>query len=352
MHPLLASRRRWLLYLLAWLPLFVLLAAVARAASGSNWRIVAEVLAPACALFSFACLAPWYICRAMPLSVHRLANLAGTWAAAAVAGSLVFVGSAQMCAVVLGADRAVSPALPALFGMGILVFLFSAGLHYAGIAAEQSREAERRISEARALARDAQLSALKMQINPHFLFNSLHSIAALATDDGARAREMCVRLSEFLRSSLGMGDRESIPLREELAMARSYLEVEQVRFGERLRVEEKIAPECEECAVPALLLQPLVENAVKHGIAGLTEGGAIRLSAARYGANVSITLENGFDPETPAARRNGVGLANVRRRLEVRYGDKAACDAGPVEDVYRVVLRFPCESPMASIKRA
>ena len=343
MHPLLASRRRWLLYVLAWLPLFALLAVVARTASGMSWRAAAGVLAPACALYSFACLSPWYICRALPLSVHHLANLAGTWTAAAVAGSLVFVGSAQMCAVAIGADRQLGAALPLLFGMGILVYLFAAGLHYAGIAAEQSREAERRVTEARALAREAQLRALKMQINPHFLFNSLHSIAALATGDGARAREMCVRLADFLRSSLGMGERESIPLREELALARSYLEVEQVRFGERLRVEEKIAAECEDCAVPALLLQPLVENAVKHGIAGLTGGGAIRLSAARYGGMVAITLEHGFDAETPAARGNGVDLANMRRRLEARYGEQAACDAGAVEDVFRVVLRFPCE---------
>ncbi|HUP02582.1 MAG TPA: histidine kinase, partial [Bryobacteraceae bacterium] len=163
-----------------------------------------------------------------------------------------------------------------------------------------------------------------------------------------RAREMCVRLAGFLRSSLGLSDRANIPLREELALARSYLEVEQVRFGARLRVEEEIAPDCEACGVPALLLQPLVENAVKHGIAGLVDGGSIRLTARRRGSAVEIALENAFDPEASAPSKTGIGLSHVRRRLEVRYGGQAELAAGASGTVYRVELRFPCESPMDS----
>jgi LytS/YehU family sensor histidine kinase len=191
-----------------------------------------------------------------------------------------------------------------------------------------------------------------MQINPHYLFNSLHSIAALATTDGVRAREMCIRLADFLRSSLGLGGRESIPLREELALARSYLEVEQVRFGARLEFSEDVQESCQDCAVPVLLLQPLVENAVKHGIAGLVEGGAIRLSVERLGASVRVAVENGFDPDAPPPNRLGMGLPHVRRRLELRYGDAASLEAGGRDGVYRVELRFPCESPIASSSRA
>ena len=112
-----------------------------------------------------------------------------------------------------------------------------------------------------------------------------------------------------------------------------------MRFGARLRVEEQIEPDCEDCGVPALLLQPLVENAVKHGIAGLVEGGAIRLEAQRRGAGVAILLENAFDPESSAGRSLGLGLENVRRRLRVRYGEEAEMEAGPSGDCYRVSLR-------------
>jgi len=160
------------------------------------------------------------------------------------------------------------------------------------------------------------------------------------------------RAGLFLRSSLGLGGRESIPLREELALARSYLEVEQVRFGARLEFSEDIQESCQDCAVPVLLLQPLVENAVKHGIAGLVEGGAIRLSVERLGASVRVAVENGFDPDAPPPNRLGMGLPHVRRRLELRYGDAASLQAGGRDGVYRVELRFPCESPIASSSRA
>jgi LytS/YehU family sensor histidine kinase len=311
------------------------------------------VFCPACAAFAFVCLSPWQICRIRPLRVAQWLELLVTFVAAGVAGSLVLVGIAAAMAYALSVPAVLGAGLTGLlFGMGVLLYLFSTGLHYALLAAEASREAERNVAEARTLAREAELQALRNQLNPHFLFNSLHSISALTTIDGPRAREMCIRLSDFLRSSLGMGQRESIPLREELALARSYLEVEQVRFGSRLQVEEQIAMACEDCAVPPLLLQPLVENAVKHGIAGLVEGGSIRLAACRSDGNVSITLENGFDPETHSGANLGLGLAHVRRRLQVRYGEEALFDAGPHGDVYRVSLRFPCESPIASSNRA
>jgi LytS/YehU family sensor histidine kinase len=242
--------------------------------------------------------------------------------------------------------------LDLLFGVGILLYLLSAGLHYAALAAEEAREAALAVAEARTLARDAELNALRMQINPHFLFNSLHSIAALATVDAVRAREMCIRLSDFLRSSLGLGERDSVPLREELALARSYLEVERVRFGARLQFSENIQESCQDCAVPVLLLQPLVENAVKHGIAGLVEGGAIRLSVERLGPSVRVAVENAFDPDAAPPNRLGMGLPQVRRRLELRYGGAASMQAGGGEGVYRVELRFPCEPSMASSSRA
>jgi sensor histidine kinase YesM len=132
-------------------------------------------------------------------------------------------------------------------------------------------------------------------------------------------------------------------LNEELALAHNYLDVEQVRFGERLKVRDEIQPGCEECAIPALLLQPLVENAVKHGVAAMIEGGVIRLAVSRADGDVVVEVENAFDPEIEPSARLGLGLAHVRRRLEVRYGERARFEAGGRDGVYRVELRFPCE---------
>jgi hypothetical protein len=348
MHPLLAARGRLVLYLAAWVPLLALVAYLTRG-PGAGWLLTAGALLPACLVFAFACLSPWYICRVLPLRLADVTRLAGTWTAAAVAAGGLLALSGWLSARVTGQPL---PNLGPLAGVGAILYVLSAGLHYTGLAAEASREAEERAAEARSLARDAELHALRMQLNPHFLFNSLHSIAALATQDGARAREMCVRLSDFLRSSLGLGGRERIPLSEELALARSYLAVEQVRFGARLRVAEEVAGACADCAIPALLLQPLVENAVKHGVAGMIEGGEIRVQVARREGDVLVTVENPFDPSAPPPARLGLGLAHLRRRLAVSYGDRATFHAGPQQGVYRVELRFPCESPMASSSRA
>lgn len=339
MHPVLAARLRFALYLAAWAP-FVALMAYAVRTPGASWMQTAAVLLPAAFLFAFACLSPWYICRVQPLQLAKMTRLMVTWTSAPVFAGGLLAASAYLAARIF--DRPV-PNLGLLVALGAILYLLSGGLHYTALAAEASRAAEKRAVEARSLARDAELQALRMQINPHFLFNSLHSIAALAMVDGARAREMCVRLSDFLRSSLGLGGRESITLAEELALARSYLVVEQIRFGARLRFVEEVDASAEACIVPALLLQPLVENAVKHGIAGMLEGGEIRLSVAREPARVKIVVENAFDPEVMVPVKSGLGLTHVRRRLEVRYGAGAQFSAGAVGDVYRVEVGIPCE---------
>jgi two-component system sensor histidine kinase AlgZ len=186
------------------------------------------------------------------------------------------------------------------------------------------------------------LKALKAQINPHFLFNSLHSISALATVDGVRARDMCIKLSDFLRSTLSLGERNSISLREELALAKAYLDVEQVRFGSRLRIELETDADCEACKVPPLFLQPLVENAVKHGIAGLVDGGTIRMQAHCREGWLRVRVENEFDQEVPAARRGGLGLQNVRNRLRALYENQARLDTAIAQNVFVVEVDLPC----------
>ena len=160
--------------------------------------------------------------------------------------------------------------------LGVLLYLLVAAGHYLALAVEASRSAERRALEARVLAREAELKALRAQVDPHFLFNSLNAVAALAGGDPAAARRMALMLADFLRQSLRLVERATIPLDEELALVRAYLAIEQVRFGERLAVAERLDPAAGVVPVPPLLLQPLVENAVKHGIAGLVERRADR----------------------------------------------------------------------------
>ena len=348
MHPLLATKGRITLYLLAWLPLAGLLGYLL-SVTGHLALLQAEALTVPLGLFyALVCLAPWYMCRVLPLGPSQILKLLGNHTPAAVVAGLLWIVLAKGLALALDRyyfpqlNERFSPQLPLLFGIGVLLYLLSVALHYVLLSLETSKEAETREQEARTLAREAELKALKAQINPHFLFNSLNSISALATVDGARAREMCIKLSDFLRSTLNLGEKQSVSLKEELALAKAYLDVEQVRFSARLRAEFHTEATCDHCIVPPLFLQPLVENAVKHGIAGMVDGGEVQVAARCENGWLQVTIENDFDPEAPPASRHGLGLQNVRGRLRALYDNQARLDTEVSGHRFVVHVQLPC----------
>jgi LytS/YehU family sensor histidine kinase len=155
---------------------------------------------------------------------------------------------------------------------------------------------------------------------------------------------MAVLLADFLRDTVSVGSRERIPLADELRLIERFLAIERVRFGDRLGVDVARDPAAETCAVPPLLLQPLVENAVTHGIAGLIEGGTIAIATRRDGARLAIAIENPCDPARRSSRGAGVGLDNVRRRLAAAFGDDAWLAATEREGRFRVELTLPVVS--------
>ncbi|MEI9814027.1 MAG: histidine kinase [Acidobacteriota bacterium] len=335
MHPLLRNRTAVAAYLILWAVLAGLLAALLRLAGDATWYEAVLLSGPPCLFYAFLCLTPWYMCRSLPIVSTLPWRLVANHLGASILAAALWIGAARLMAVGSGLERELNPAIPHLIAVGLLVYILSIALHYVLLALEAQRESA-------LLARDAELRALKSQINPHFLFNCLNSISALTTSDPKRAREMCVRLSEFLRNTLGLGERESISWKEELELARTYLEVERVRFGARLAVEMDIDEKCTECRVPALVLQPLVENAIKHGIATLVEGGVIRLVSRVTNGELEVSVVNGFDPEAPAPRKSGLGLRNVRERLRARFGGGAGVVTSTDNNVFRAEMRFPC----------
>ena len=170
----------------------------------------------------------------------------------------------------------------------------------------------------------AQLDALKMQIHPHFLFNTLNSISVLMREDVAAANRMLVRLSELLRAALKSDSANEVTLRQELDFLRGYLEIEQTRFQDRLRVEIKAAPETFEAKVPNLILQPLVEKAIRHAVAPRDSATLVEISAERRNGHLQLIVRDdgeGF-VKTNGANNNGIGLANTRARLEKLYGER------------------------------
>ncbi|MDQ4121598.1 MAG: histidine kinase [Acidobacteriota bacterium] len=169
----------------------------------------------------------------------------------------------------------------------------------------------------------AQLDALKMQLHPHFLFNTLNSISVLMRDDVKAANRMLVRLSELLRVALKSEGTQEISLKDELEFLRGYLEIEQIRFQDRLQVDFEVETETLDARVPNLILQPLVENAIKHGIAPLATTGKITIEAKRENGFVRLSVsDNGAGLSKTANGENGIGLKNTRERLKKLYGEK------------------------------
>jgi LytS/YehU family sensor histidine kinase len=224
---------------------------------------------------------------------------------------------------------------------GALLYVLSVAFHYLLTGLEEQRRIEMREMEVRVLSREAELKALKAQLDPHFLFNSLNSISSLCGSNPTSARTLTTLLAEYLRKSLRLGGTEAITLSEELELASSYLAIERIRFGPRLEVEQNIEEGVRGYRVPPLLLQPLVENAVTHGIGNLLEGGVVQIFAARDGDRVRIVVENRCDPDRPSRPGQGIGLANTRRRVTTFYGQAARVDVQEQADRFAIALSLP-----------
>jgi two-component system, LytTR family, sensor histidine kinase AlgZ len=242
MHPIFRSRSTVLAYFVAWIPLFVMFRFLLAYAGHLHPLESIAVTVPVIAITAFACLWPWYSCRILQLGKSPLSWLVVGHLIVAMLVSMAVVGIVHVILIGLNhvfadLEERVRGAMPVLTGMVCLTYLLSVALHYVVQAVEQSRQAE-------ILSREAQIKALKAQVNPHFLFNSLNSISALTSVNPSKAREMCVRLSDFLRNSLRLGERVSIPFEEELALMTTYLEVERIRFGGRLRVVQNVDAKC------------------------------------------------------------------------------------------------------------
>jgi two-component system sensor histidine kinase AlgZ len=365
MHPLLTRESaaniperptsRLGLYLLSWAPITAILTYLMAKPSGLGWWNATFLVVPLCLIYAFVCLSAWYSCKAAPIQSTPPRRLFVTHTVAAVLVSLLWVEVAKLIAYLLsqmrsfqGLDQEFAPQASLLFAAGFMLYCLAVASHYVILEIEQSRAAQARALETSILARDAELKALKAQINPHFLFNSLNSVSALTSIDAARAREMCILLADFLRLTLGLGEKVLVPLREELELLQKFLAIEKVRFGERLHVDATVTTLAQGCLLPPLLLQPLVENAIIHGIATQPGGGTVRLSAECTAGRLHVVVENSVDPDATPARKGGLGLANVRQRLETRYGKEATLRTAAEEELFRVTISIPAEMSEAS----
>ncbi len=225
------------------------------------------------------------------------------------------------------------------------VYCFVVSISHALRYFQRSRERERRAIELEASLAQAKLRALRMQLQPHFLFNTLNAISTLVHRSPVAADEMIGNLSELLRLAMDDSDQQEITLSRELDFLDRYLEIQLVRFGDRLRVEKAIEPNLGSALVPPMILQPLVENAMRHGIEPHPTEGIVRIAAARQGDRLILSISDsggGQRPAMPLPSRGGIGLANTRGRLEAMYGAQGRfhLDTGPLGGL-AVTLEIP-----------
>jgi two-component system, LytTR family, sensor histidine kinase AlgZ len=348
-HPILSDRRRLGLYVLGWFPIGLLL--TVGLSERTSWTAAAVVFLPLSIVFAFISLNAGYLCRVFPIdaraSIWRTA-LVHIVAAAIASGLWIGIGQLWAGAIDLVAPEMLAGAAFAerrllILVVGALLFWLASILHYLLIAFEASQQAERRAIESSLLTRDAELRALRAQIDPHFLFNSLHSISALTTVDPAAARRMCLLLADFLRETLRLGANNRISLADEFALADRFLEIERVRLGPRLQVARETDASATACLVPPLLIQPLVENAVVHGVSQLIEGGLIRIAASRGGPTLTIAIENPYDPDRPRHKRSGFGLELLKKRVVTQFGADGSVFVHEHDGRFRVEVRIPAE---------
>ena len=232
----------------------------------------------------------------------------------------------------------------------LLIYLATLGVGYAFGYYNKYRERESRASQLEAQLAQAQLQALRMQLHPHFLFNTLNGIAGLVRDQkNKQAVDMIAGLSDLLRYTLENAGKQEVPLREELDFLELYLDIQQMRFSDRLAVRMEVAPETLDALVPSLILQPLVENAIRHGVAGRASAGTVGVTAElEYGLLRIKVYDDGpglREDWTPEATGGGIGLANTRARLEQLYGVRHGFtvrnrERGGVEATLAIPLRL------------
>ncbi len=341
MHPIFQNRLRTLLYVLAWMAVGIVYAV--ELSNDLQLDIPATLMyaIPHALLLAFIASSAWYWCKTFPLRKTPLLRVLGSQAVAALVSVGIWTATGALYFDFLFSDHAF-PWMVVFTGGKIFLFI-TVLLFYLAIEFDYARSMEKRATDLQLQNREAQLRALRMQINPHFLFNSLNSISALTSQDPKAARSMTILLADFFRNSLKWGEMSSIPLREEIGLARQYLEIEKLRFGSRLDLVWQTDPATESIGVPPLILQPLVENAIKHGIAPLAEGGRITIAAQTRGTMLTVVVTNPIDTTAISGNGSLVGLQNVRNRLRALYGGEARLDVKTDTESFSAALHIPTE---------
>lgn len=225
--------------------------------------------------------------------------------------------------------------------IGMLYYFIVSISYYLVIYYEAFQEKIVKENELKALVKESELASLKSQINPHFLFNSLNSISSLTMFSPERAQEMVISLSEFLRYSLSQKKETLTTFENELKNIERYLKIEKTRFGKRLHVDQDIKEDCQKYKLPGLILQPIIENAIKYGVYESTDQSNIQITGTCKPNLLTVIITNEYDPDFLSKKGEGIGLRNVKSRMEILYSRKDLLTIKNDNKIFEVTMHFP-----------
>jgi two-component system, LytTR family, sensor kinase len=347
-HPVLANRVRLIVWWLAWLFLALGQSVLFYYAYGSFITISLIDSLVSLLIYSGIGLSLWYPFRFFNTGeVRTTVLISNIVISGAISVSLWVLITKYLMLLVLPEKNIYQTfwddTFPYRIGTGVFIYGIIVLSYYLFISLTNLSEKNAKEARLETLLKETELKMLRSQINPHFLFNSLNSISSLTITDSEKARDMVIKLSEFMRYALSKKDEQPVSFRSELENLRLYLDIEKVRFGDRLSIEENIDENCLEIKMPVMLLQPLYENAVKHGVYESTECVRIKTHAIISERYLKITVSNNYDATPSLKKGTGTGLLNVARRLELFYGDKASIKALKENGIYIVTLYLPSD---------
>ncbi|MGQ1890712.1 sensor histidine kinase [Thermophagus sp. OGC60D27] len=352
LHPILAQKRTFIAYLLGWFILFIIhagflfkytnLTSGVAIADSAIYNTVLMILSLSLYFpFTYSPNSPSQIKLKNPNLFHFLHHgLIGLitlvlWLGCSYFLSRLFLGNTPDYLSFTNAS------LPLRGAIGALLLSLQLSLYHIIGFFKHMEEKNIREEQLKKMVKEAELKALKAQLNPHFLFNSLNSISSLTLTDPAGARQMITQLSDFLRYTLRNNNEAMLPLRDEIKNMRRYLDIEKVRFGDRLNCHFDISKASLDIHVPAMLLQPVFENAIKHGLHESIEPVLISTTCHLQNNHLEITVTNNFDPDGTPIKGEGVGLDNIRNKLFLFYNRKDLLSIKKESDCFEVKFQLP-----------
>jgi len=345
-HPITGRRRSILIYSLVWVAIAILQGSLSWYFQKFPLVVVITDALISNGLFAILGLLAWYPTRYIPFQKNTpvYSSVAHVVAGLLVIATWLLLSLGMLNALFSHETAYVEYQNKSIVWRGVLgglIYLVLVLIYYLASSSQKLQERIRQEEQLKNLVRETELNMLKSQINPHFLFNSLNSISSLTMSSPAEARDMIIRLSDFLRYSLKHRENEYVSLNEELGHMKDYLAIEKVRFGDRLSYDFKISKSCEKFPVPTMIFQPLFENAIRHSVYESTEPVSVCFECIPDGDVVRTIVSNDFDPDIPTRGGTGVGLQNVRQRIELAYEGKGSVRWMAEGGKFTVSILFP-----------